>query len=131
MAGLEIGRVFEAINARASSGRIDLAEELVYRQEVDRQRIHHPLSDRLYAVAIGPHDPEFLNISPNALVAGMEYVGSVHMRHHASLRVALRMTVAGHMRALVDHQNFVACLRERTTDNGAAKSSADDAIPHR
>jgi hypothetical protein len=43
----------------------------------------------------------------------------------------LRMTIAGHMRTLVDYQNFVACLRERTTDNSAAKSSTNDAVPHR
>ena len=56
--------------------------------------------------------------------------GAVDMRHDAGLRVALRMTIAGHMQALVDHQDFVPCLSERAADNGAAESGADNAIPH-
>ncbi len=52
------------------------------------------------------------------------------MRHDAGLRVALRMTVAGHMRALVDHQDFVSRLGERAADDGAAESGADNAISH-
>jgi hypothetical protein len=40
------------------------------------------------------------------------------------------MTIAGHMRALLDHQDIVAGLRKRPADDRAAKSSADDAISH-
>jgi hypothetical protein len=60
----------------------------------------------------------------------MEYVGAINMRHDAGLRVALRMTIAGHMRALVDHQDFVPRLGEGAADDGAAESGPDDAIPH-
>jgi hypothetical protein len=60
----------------------------------------------------------------------MKYVGTIYMGHNAGLRVALAMAIAGHMQALVDHQHFVPCLGERATDNGAAESSADDAISH-
>jgi hypothetical protein len=52
------------------------------------------------------------------------------MRHNAGLRVALRMAIARHMRALIDDQDVVPGLRKRATDDRAAESSADDAISH-
>jgi hypothetical protein len=61
----------------------------------------------------------------------MEYVRAIDMRHDASLRIPSRMTIAGHMRALVDHQDLVPRLGEGAADDGAAESGADDAIPHK
>jgi hypothetical protein len=52
------------------------------------------------------------------------------MRHDAGLGIAFRMAIARYMRALIDHQNFVSGLRESAADDGAAESSADDAISH-
>jgi hypothetical protein len=40
------------------------------------------------------------------------------------------MAIARRMRALIDHQDLVPGLRESATDDRAAESSADDAIPH-
>jgi hypothetical protein len=40
------------------------------------------------------------------------------------------MTIASHMRTLVDHQDFVPRLGEGAADDGAAESGSDDAIPH-
>jgi len=40
------------------------------------------------------------------------------------------MAIARHMRALVDHQDFVPGLRESAADDRAAESSADDTISH-
>ena len=99
-------------------------------QEVDRQRIDQSSADRLHAVPVRTHDSELLHIGPDALIAGVEDVGTVDMGHHAGLGIALRMAIARHMRALVDHQNFVSGLRERAADDRAAESSADDAISH-
>jgi hypothetical protein len=132
---LEIGRAWNRLGLRGDErARLlwphDLAKELVHGQEVERQRIHHPPGDRLDAMTIGPHGPESLNVGPNTLVAGVKYMGAVHMGHDAGLRIASRMAIAGHMRALVDHEDFVPCLGERATDNGAAESGADDAISH-
>jgi hypothetical protein len=107
-----------------------LAEELVDGQEVDWQRIDQSRRDRLHAVPVRAHDSELLDIGPDPLVARVEDVGTVDMRHDAGLGIALRMAVARHMRALVDHQDFVPGLRQRATDDRAAESSADDAISH-
>jgi hypothetical protein len=52
------------------------------------------------------------------------------MGHDAGFGVALRMAIARHMRALIDHQNFMSRLRESAADDRAAESSADDAISH-
>jgi hypothetical protein len=40
------------------------------------------------------------------------------------------MAIARHMRAFIDHQHVVPRFSESATDNRAAESSADDAIPH-
>ncbi len=81
-------------------------------------------------MSVGAHDSELLHISPDALIAGVEDMGTVNMRHDAGLRVALRMAIARHMRALIHHQNFVSGLRESAADDRAAESGADDAISH-
>jgi hypothetical protein len=52
------------------------------------------------------------------------------MRHDAGLGIALRMAIARHMRALVDHEDFMPGLGKSAADDRAAESSADDAISH-
>src|SRR6185437_5123106 len=69
-------------------------------------------------------------IGPDSLVAGVEDVGAIDMGHHPGLGIALRMAIASHVRALVDHQDFVPGLRQSAADDRAAESSADDAISH-
>ena len=76
------------------------------------------------------HDAELLDIGPDALVGGVEDVGTVDMSHDAGLGIALRMAIARHMRALIDDQDVVPGLGKRATDDRAAESSADDAISH-
>jgi hypothetical protein len=71
-----------------------------------------------------------LDIGPDPLVGSVEDVGTVDMSHDAGLGIALRMAIARHMRALVDHEDFVPGLGKSAADDRAAESSADDAISH-
>jgi hypothetical protein len=52
------------------------------------------------------------------------------MDHNSGFRVALRETIAGHMGAFVDDENLMARFGERPPDHRAAKTGADNAIPH-
>ena len=81
-------------------------------------------------MAVGPHDAELLNVGPDALVGRVKYMGAVDMRHDAGLGIALRMAIARHMRALIDHQHALPGFGESATNDRAAESSADDAISH-
>ena len=123
---LEIGRFGDFPGFRGDKGGRflrphGLAEELVDGQEVDRQRIDQSPGDGLHAVPIRAHDSELLDIGPDPLVARVEDVRTVDMRHHAGLGIALRMAIARHMRALVDHQDFVPGLSKSATDDRAAE----------
>ena len=130
LAGSGIFWVFEATKAAASAGPKSLAEELVDGQEVDRKRIDQSAGDGLHAMPVWTHDSELLDIGPDALISGVEDVGTVDVSHDAGLEIALRMAIARHMRALVDHQDVVPGLGKSAADDRAAKSSADDAISH-
>jgi hypothetical protein len=79
---------------------------------------------------VGAHDAELLDIGPDALVRSVKYVGTVDMSHDAGLGIALRMAVARHMRAFIDHEHVVPGFSESATNDRAAESSADDAISH-
>ena len=110
--------------------RQQLAEELIDRHQVDRQRIDAPPGDRLNPVGEAHELVERPHIVPDPLVAGVEDVRTVDVHHDVRRRVALGMTVAGQMRTAVEDFDFMAAFGQLMGDDRSREARPDDPDPH-
>ncbi|MPL75571.1 hypothetical protein SDC9_21397 [bioreactor metagenome] len=116
-------------------GAQGLAEELVDRVQVDRQREHAQLPLRvarggLHPVLVGLEDLEAVNVVPDLGIVGVEDVRAVDMHHHAGFRVALGMAVAGDVVAGIDDGDPVPGLGQMPPDHRTGQPGPDEKNMH-
>ena len=103
------------------------AEELVDREQVDRQRVHLPADGGHDPVVVRAHVAEAIDVLPHVLELRVEDVRTVDVHHHVGVRVADGVAVAGDVVAAVEHADAMAGLGELPGDDRAGEASAGDA----